>query len=126
MLREDSIESLERFQPVHPGRSLWHPQRNLSEVVGSRIPMRTPPNGNWTTANLENKLLDFRAYFNNHRTHSSREGRRIRPCHDQSSIFARFDGNPTVDPYFRTQWLPGFLKGSGLLRYPVNLGKTSN
>src|ERR1700687_5590840 len=29
----------------------------------------------WTTADLENKLLDFRTYFNNHRTHTSREGR---------------------------------------------------
>jgi transposase InsO family protein len=29
----------------------------------------------WTTADLENKLLDFRAYFNNHRTHTSLEGR---------------------------------------------------
>ena len=29
----------------------------------------------WTSADLENKLLDFRNYFNNHRTHSSLEGR---------------------------------------------------
>ena len=29
----------------------------------------------WTTADLENKLLDFRTYFNSHRTHTSREGR---------------------------------------------------
>ena len=29
----------------------------------------------WTTADLENKLLDFRAYFNNHRTHTSLHGR---------------------------------------------------
>jgi putative transposase len=29
----------------------------------------------WTTTDLENKLLDFRAYFNNHRTHNSLEGR---------------------------------------------------
>jgi transposase InsO family protein len=29
----------------------------------------------WTTGDLENKLLDFRTYFNNHRTHTSREGR---------------------------------------------------
>jgi hypothetical protein len=29
----------------------------------------------WTTADLEKKLLDFRTYFNNHRTHTSREGR---------------------------------------------------
>ena len=29
----------------------------------------------WTTADLENKLLDFRAYFNHHRTHSALEGR---------------------------------------------------
>ena len=28
----------------------------------------------WTTADLENKLLDLRTYFNNHRTHNSREG----------------------------------------------------
>jgi Integrase core domain len=29
----------------------------------------------WTTTDLENKLLDFRTYFNDHRTHTSREGR---------------------------------------------------
>src|SRR5437762_191672 len=29
----------------------------------------------WTTADLENKLLDFRTYFNKHRTHDSLEGR---------------------------------------------------
>jgi hypothetical protein len=29
----------------------------------------------WTTGDLENKLLDFRTYFNNHRTHTSRKGR---------------------------------------------------
>jgi putative transposase len=29
----------------------------------------------WTTADLENKLLDFRTYFNNHRTHNSLQGR---------------------------------------------------
>jgi putative transposase len=28
----------------------------------------------WTTADLENKLLDFKAYFNHHRTHNAREG----------------------------------------------------
>jgi putative transposase len=29
----------------------------------------------WTTADLENKLLDFRTYSNSHRTHTSLEGR---------------------------------------------------
>src|SRR6266849_5752042 len=29
----------------------------------------------WTTADLEDKLLDFRTYFNHHRTHSARAGR---------------------------------------------------
>src|SRR5207302_7965533 len=29
----------------------------------------------WTTADLENKLLDFRTYFNNHRRHTARQGR---------------------------------------------------
>jgi transposase InsO family protein len=28
----------------------------------------------WTTADLENKLLEFRTYFNHHRTHTSRDG----------------------------------------------------
>ena len=28
----------------------------------------------WTSADLENKLLEFRTYFNGHRTHTSREG----------------------------------------------------
>jgi len=29
----------------------------------------------WTTADLENKLLDFRTYFNHHRSHAALEGR---------------------------------------------------
>ncbi len=29
----------------------------------------------WTTADLENKLLDFRTYFNVHRSHTGLEGR---------------------------------------------------
>ncbi|HWO38942.1 MAG TPA: integrase core domain-containing protein [Candidatus Acidoferrum sp.] len=28
----------------------------------------------WTTVDLENKLLDFRNYYNHHRSHHSREG----------------------------------------------------
>jgi len=28
----------------------------------------------WTKVDLENKLLDFRTYFNHYRTHTSREG----------------------------------------------------
>jgi putative transposase len=28
----------------------------------------------WTSSDLENKLLDFQNYYNNHRTHSSLEG----------------------------------------------------
>jgi putative transposase len=29
----------------------------------------------WTTADLESKLLDFKTYFNHHRTHAARVGR---------------------------------------------------
>ena len=29
----------------------------------------------WTTADLETKLLDFRHYYNSHRTHAGLEGR---------------------------------------------------
>jgi transposase InsO family protein len=28
----------------------------------------------WTTADRENKLMDFKTYFNHHRTHAAREG----------------------------------------------------
>jgi len=34
----------------------------------------------WTTADLENKLRDFRAYFNHHRSHTALQGRT--PDHD--------------------------------------------
>src|SRR5260370_38566685 len=65
----------------------------------------------WTTVDLENKLLDFRTYFNNYRTHTSREGeRRIRPCHDQSQISPRFGSNLTVEAYIRPPWLPDFSR----------------
>jgi len=65
----------------------------------------------WTTADLENKLLDFRTYFNNHRTHTSLEGRTpdttvSRPV----AISARFDGNHTVGPYTKHQPPPDFSK----------------
>ena len=36
----------------------------------------------WTTADLENKLLDFRTYFNHHRTHAARAGRPPDECTD--------------------------------------------
>jgi hypothetical protein len=36
--------------------------------------------------------------------------RRIRPCHEQSRIPARFDGNHTVGPSIRHRWLPDFSK----------------
>ena len=61
----------------------------------------------WTTADLENKLLDFRTYFNNHRTHDSlKDERRIRPCLGQSQISARFVGNHTVAPSTRRRRPP--------------------
>ena len=33
----------------------------------------------WTSEDLENKLLDFKTYFNDHRTHTSREGQTPNP-----------------------------------------------
>ena len=36
--------------------------------------------------------------------------RRIRRCHDQSQISARFDGNRTVVTHIRHQWLRNFPK----------------
>src|SRR5215471_19755106 len=52
--------------------------------------------------------------------------RRICLRHDQSQISARFDGNLTVDPYIRHQWLRDFPKTldrsgirSTLVRLPI-------
>jgi hypothetical protein len=63
----------------------------------------------WTTSDLENKLLDFRTYFNNHRTHTSREGRTPdTPASRPIANLRSLDGSPIVDPYFRPQWVPHF------------------
>jgi Integrase core domain len=47
----------------------------------------------WTSADLENKLLDFRTYFNHHRTHHSREGRTpempVSPPRRQSALVSQ-------------------------------------
>jgi putative transposase len=41
----------------------------------------------WTTADLENKLIEFRNYFNRHRTHASLEGR---PPDQDASVSRKF------------------------------------
>jgi len=68
----------------------------------------------WTTADLENKLLDFRTYFNNHRMHISQEGRTpdtpvSRPVANLRS-FQWFSGNHTVEPSIRHRWPPDLSK----------------
>jgi len=56
----------------------------------------------WTSADLENKLLDFKTYYNHHRTHHAREGRTPdTPASHTSQICARFAGNLTVEVYTR-------------------------
>jgi hypothetical protein len=81
----------------------------------------------WTSADLENKLLDFRTYFNHHRTHHSREGeRRICPCHHPSPLCARFAGNHTVDVYIRHPWPLEFSKMCASCDMQVSVGKTRN
>jgi hypothetical protein len=65
----------------------------------------------WTTADLEHKLLDFRTYFNNHRTHTSLRGRTPdTPASRPIAHPARFDGNLTVEPHTRHQPLPDMSK----------------
>jgi hypothetical protein len=39
--------------------------------------------------------------------------RRIRRCHDQSQISARFDGNHIVEPSIKPRWLPDLSKSRG-------------
>jgi hypothetical protein len=45
--------------------------------------------GQLPTVDLENKLLDFRTYFNHHRTHTSREGRTPDPPASQPAANLR-------------------------------------
>jgi hypothetical protein len=50
----------------------------------------------------------------------------IRRCHDQSQISTRFDGNHTVDPYIRHQWLPDLSKTRARCGVRSTSAKTSN
>ena len=76
-------------------------------------------------AHLENKLLDFRTYFNNHRTHSSREGRTpdmqaSRPIANLRSFRAATTlAGPLSDPNGSR-----LFKDSRPPRYPINLCKS--
>jgi hypothetical protein len=61
----------------------------------------------WTTADLENKLLDFRTYFNNYRTHTSREGRTPdTPVSRPIANLRSFRWQPHCRSLYQTQWLP--------------------
>jgi putative transposase len=63
----------------------------------------------WTTADLENKLLDFQTYFNEHRAHTGRQGRtpeQTRGYRDQSPISIAMAGNATAEGFITRQWLP--------------------
>jgi putative transposase len=55
--------------------SLSHPF--AERLIGTLRPEHLDHTMFWTTAGLENKLLDFKTYFNNHRTHQSLEGRTV-------------------------------------------------
>jgi len=56
----------------------------------------------WTTVDLESKLLDFKAYFNHHRTHRARAGR---PPDDRSRTSTLIDGNLTAEDCIKHRWL---------------------
>jgi hypothetical protein len=50
----------------------------------------------------------------------------MRPCHDQSQISARFDGNLTVRPSIRHHWLRDFPKTLDRCSIRSTLGKLEN
>ena len=52
----------------------------------------------WTTADLENKLLDFTTYFNDHRTHTSLEGRTPNPPESRLAKLVELFGKIGVGP----------------------------
>jgi transposase InsO family protein len=74
----------------------------------------------WTSADLE---LDFRTYFNYHRTHHSREGRTPHmPVSPPVANLRSFAGNHTIEAYIRHPWLPEFSK---MCDMQVSVGKNS-
>src|ERR1700675_5011391 len=81
----------------------------------------------WTTADLENKLLDFRTYFKNHCTNTSREGRT--PDRTESRPIANlrsFRWQPDCRPSIRHRWLPDFSKIRACCGIRSTSAKTSN
>jgi len=82
----------------------------------------------WTAADLENKTscsISGPTLTTIAPIPQWKGERRIWLRHDQSQISARFDGNLTVGPYIRHQWLRDFRR-LPMLRHQVNLGKISN
>jgi len=68
------------------------------------------------------EVLARHTYFNNHRTHTSREGRTPdTPVSRPIANLRSFRWQPTADPCIRPQWLPDSLEDSGSLRHAVNL-----
>jgi hypothetical protein len=63
----------------------------------------------WTTADLENKLLDFRHISMSITRMLGGTGERrdkTRACRDQSPISIAMAGNATAEAFITRQWLP--------------------
>ena len=59
----------------------------------------------WTSADLENKLLDFRTYFNFHCSHTALKGQtpaKTRPSRIQAPVFIPMVGKATVEASITT------------------------
>jgi hypothetical protein len=81
----------------------------------------------WTTADLENKLRDFRTYFNNYRTHTSREGRTPdTPVSRPIANLRSFRWQPHRRGLYQTPHGCLTYQGLGLTQYPVNLATLPN
>ena len=117
-------------QPANPGcgrnqdralRSLSHPF--VERLIGTVRRECLDRTLFWTTADLENKLLDFKTYFNHHRTHTARMGR---PPDDaptrRSRTCSLIDGNLTVEAYIKHRSLLEF-PDSGRCRMLMNLAQ---
>ena len=75
----------------------------------------------WTTADLENKLLDCTTYFNQHRTHAAREGRPPDKRPTAGRTFSLIDGNRTAEAGITHRLLDTTRTQAGC-RLPRNLG----
>ena len=78
----------------------------------------------WTSADLENKLLHFKTYYNHHRSHHAREGRTPdTPASHTVANLRSFRWQPHCRGLYQTPVAASVFKDARFLRYPGHRGQ---